>query len=124
MDGFEIPQGFGTILVAVLVIVLLYYVSMWMIFVKGGESGWVSLVPVYNIVVLARIGDKPEWMGLMVFMAGLIPIIGTMISIGLLFVIWIGVAETFGRGFFFGIGLALLPFIFCPILAFSSERVA
>lgn len=124
VDDFGLPQGLGAILVAVVVIVLLYVVSMWMIFCKGGEPGWASLVPVYNFVVLARIGDKPEWMGLMVFLAGMIPIIGSMISIGLLFVIWIGVAETFGRGFFFGIGLALLPFIFCPILAFSSEPAA
>lgn len=124
VDDFGFPQGLGTILGVIVVVILLYVVSMWMIFDKAGEPGWASIVPVYNLVVLARVGDKPEWMGLVAALVGGVPLIGGIISGVLLFVIWIGVAETYGKGFLFGIRLALLPIVFCPILAFSSERVA
>ncbi len=124
VDDFGLPQGLGTILGVIVVVILLYVVSMWMIFDKAGEPGWASLVPVYNLVVLARVGDKPEWMGLVAALVGGVPVIGGIISGVLLFVIWFGVARAFDRGFLFGIGLALLPIIFVPILAFSSERVA
>jgi VIT1/CCC1 family predicted Fe2+/Mn2+ transporter len=36
-------------------------------------------------------------------------------------VIAIGVAKAFSRGVLFGLGLALLSFIFYPILAFASD---
>lgn len=124
VDGFGLPQGIWTILGVIIAVILLYVVSMWMIFDKAGEPGWASLVPVYNLVVLARVGDKPEWMGLVAALVGGVPVIGGIISGVLLFVIWIGVARAFDRGFLFGIGLALLPIVFVPILAFSSERVA
>lgn len=124
VDDFGFPQGLMLIVGTIIAVVLLYVVSLWMLFCKAGEPGWASIVPVYNLVVLARVGDKPEWMGLVASLVGGVPVVGGIISAVLLFVIWIGVAETYGKGFLFGIGLALLPFIFCPILAFSSERVA
>jgi hypothetical protein len=109
------------ILIAFFIIALIMVVSMWTVYVKAGEPGWAVLIPVYNLVVLARIGGRPEWMGLACFLSPLIPFIGGLINLYLMVYITIGVAETFGKGILFALGLFFLPFIFYPILALTGD---
>jgi hypothetical protein len=97
--------------------------SMWQVYTKVGEPGWAVLVPVYNSYVLARIGGKPGWLGIVACLAGFIPIAGPIIVVVLGLIIAIGVVKTFGKGGLFGLGLAFLPFIFYPILGFGSSEV-
>ncbi|MBN1392905.1 MAG: hypothetical protein JW947_08900 [Sedimentisphaerales bacterium] len=96
-------------------------VAMWIVFTKAGEPGWAVLIPIYNGYVLARIGDKPGWMGILACLAGFIPIVGLIVGWVLFIIISIGVARTFGKGVLFGLGLCFLSFIFYPILAFGSS---
>ena len=108
-------------LVVVFAIGLLQVVAMWVVFDKAGQPGWAVLVPIYNMWVLAEVGDKPGWWGLLMCFCGFIPFIGPIVGFVLSVVILIGVARAFGRGVGFGIGLSLVPFVFYPILAFSSD---
>jgi hypothetical protein len=94
--------------------VVVVIVGMWNVFSKAGEPGWASIVPIYNVMVLARIGGKPEWWGLLMY----IPLVGLIFSI----LICLGVAENFRRSSAFGLGLAFLGFIFFPILGFGSAK--
>lgn len=107
--------------IVILLVCLVQVVSMWIIFKKAGYSGWASIVPFYNLWVLAEIGGKPGWYGLLVSFSSLIPYIGFIIGLVFLVIISIGVAKTFNRSVGFGVGLTLVPFVFYPILAFTSD---
>jgi len=106
-----IPTVFIVFIVALAVLMV---ASMWIIFERGGEPGWAAIIPIYNQVVLAKVAGKEWWWGLLV----LIPVVGFFVWVYLC----IELAEQYGHGAGFGIGLALLSFIFFPILAFSGDQ--
>lgn len=93
-------------------IILLMIVSMWRIFDKAGKPGWASIIPIYNLIVLLEIVDKPLWW----FVLMLIPIVNIVITL----LVLIALAERFDKGAGFGVGMFFLPFIFLPILAFTD----
>jgi uncharacterized membrane protein YhaH (DUF805 family) len=88
--------------------------GMWKAFVKAGQPGWAVLVPIYNIYVMTQIAKKPGWWVLLM----LIPIV----SIVIMFILMIEIAKNFGKDTGFGIGLALLGFVFWPILGFGDAQ--
>ena len=96
------------------IIGIFFIAVMWKVFTKAGEPGWAALVPIYNLVVLLKIAGKPAWW-LVLF---LIPLVSLVASI----LVAIGVAERFGKGTGFGLGLAFLGPIFYPVLAFGSAE--
>jgi len=116
------PKLVITGLVIFFVLGLIIAISICAVYIEAGQPGWAAFVPIYNLYVLAEIGEKPGWWGLMVYFGGLIPIVGGLVEFIFLIMISIGVAQTFRRGVLFGLGLAFLPFIFYPILAFSPNR--
>ena len=93
-------------------ILALLLAAMWKVFAKAGKPGWGAIIPIYNIVLLCDIADKPGWWVLLYF----IPLLNIVIGI----IVPIGVARNFGKGSGFGLGLAFLSVIFYPILAFGS----
>jgi len=119
--GWLFGKFFCGFLLIALVLVVVQVISMWVLFEKAGQPGWAAIVPFYNMWVFAEVGDKPGWWGLAAIFSAGIPVIGSVIQFVLFLTISIGVAQAFGRGVIFGIGLAILPFIFLPILAFSSD---
>jgi hypothetical protein len=108
------------LLIAMLVFAVIQVVSMWIVFEKDGRPGWASIVPFYNMWVLAEIGGKSGGIGLLMCFSSFIPFIGNLIGFALWIIISLGVAKAFGRGVLFGIGLSFLPSIFYPILAFTK----
>jgi hypothetical protein len=102
-------------------LMLFVVVSMYVVFSKAGQPGWAIFVPFYNSWVYAEVGDRPGWMGLLMNISSAIPYIGWVVGLVLSVYISIGVAAAFDRGILFGAGLAFLPFIFFPILAFASD---
>ena len=96
---------------AVMVVMI---VSWWKIFVKAGKPGWAAIVPLLNTLELLDIAGKPWWYLLLM----MIPIV----NIVMLFLISINVAQAFGKSSGFGIGLAILPFILYPMLAFGKDQ--
>lgn len=108
-------------MLVILPLAILIIVSHWIVYEKAGYPGWASIVPFYNMWVLAEIGGKSGWMGLAMCFTGLIPYVGGIIGLVLSLIISIGVARSFDRGIAFGIGLCLLPIVFYPILAFARD---
>ena len=97
-----------------LVLMIAVIAGFWMVFVKAGKPGWACLIPIYNIVVLLQIVGRPIWWIVLL----LIPIVGLVVAI----IVSIDMAKSFGKGTGFGIGLALLGFIFYPMLGFGDAR--
>lgn len=97
-----------------LLFALLIVASVWKVFSKAGEPGWAVIVPIYNIIVLLKITGKPVWWIVLMFIPLVNAIVGILLALAL--------AEKFGKGAGFGLGLAFLPFIFYPILAFGDAR--
>lgn len=108
----------GTLLLIQLFFMLLVLVpsiaGMWGVFVKAGEPGWASIVPVYNAIVLLRVAGLPLWYVVLLF----IPCLSILLGIAAAF----GLAKRFNVGVGFAVGLILLPFIFYPILGLGSAE--
>ncbi len=88
--------------------------AMWSLFEKAGEAGWKAIVPIYSAFVLARLCERPWWwvVAMCVPVVGLIP--ATILC-------W-DLARVFGKSGGWGLGIALLPFVFLPMLAFGDAR--
>lgn len=88
--------------------------SIWKLFTKAGQPGWGALIPIYNTYLLCKVAGRPGWWVILMF----IPFVNFIIWI----ILAIDIAKSFGKGTGFGIGVALLSFIFIPILAFGSAQ--
>lgn len=95
-----------------LLVLGLVIAGMWKVFTKAGQPGWASLVPIFNFYVLIKIADRPGWWIVLCF----IPLVSLIPAI----IVPYEVGQKFGKGLGFGLGLVFLPFVFFPILGFSS----
>jgi Family of unknown function (DUF5684) len=113
--GGLIGALFGGVFALVwLAVVVLVFVSFWKIFEKAGKPGWAGIVPIYNIIVWLEIVGRPIWWIVLM----LVPCVSLVVGI----ILCIDLAKAFGKDAGYGIGLALLPFIFFPMLAFGDAR--
>jgi hypothetical protein len=94
------------------VVVVFMLAAMWKVFVKAGQPGWACIIPIYNVYIMLKIAGKPGWW-LLLF---LIPIVDFIVAI----LVYVGIAERFGKSGAFAAGMIFLPFIFIPILGFGS----
>lgn len=113
-DTAPMPEVSTGVLVFIIACALLMIVSMWRVFDKAGEPGWTAIIPLVNYFFLARAAGKPTWWGLLMF----VPIVNIIVW----FILCIDLSKRFGGGTGFGIGLALLPIVFFPILAFGDSE--
>lgn len=99
---FGLPLAFALVVIA----------GQWKIFEKAGQPGWAAIIPIYNTwVLVVEVADRDAlWFILSIFVP--FAIVVPMID----------VAENFGKGTGYGLGLAFLPFIFYPLLGFSDAR--
>lgn len=104
MIGMIVYFGFMILMVA----------SLWKVFTKAGLPGWGALVPIYNTILMFELAKKPLWWILLLF----VPVVNFVVLI----MVVMAIAENFGKGTGFGLGLTFLGFIFFPILAFGDAR--
>ena len=113
-DGGGGGAGMMVFMVLYIAVILVAIVGVWKVFEKAGKPGWASIVPVYNTIVLTEIIGKPmSWVILILFPCTM-PIFIILALIEL--------AKVFGKDTGFGLGLALLGFIFWPILGFGDAK--
>ena len=90
--------------------IMLFYVRVgYIIFAKAGYNGWLILIPIYSLIILFKIVNRPLWW--LVFL--IIPIANLAIHI----IVSLDLAKSFRKDVGFGIGLAFLAPVFYPILA-------
>jgi hypothetical protein len=99
----------------ILALSLVVIISMWKVFVKAGQPGWACIVPFYNHYILACEIAKKE---VLWFVLLFVP----FVNIVAMFIVSLEVARRFGKSEAYGVGLALLPYIFYPMLAFSDAE--
>lgn len=142
--GMITAVWFFVVLASVLILV-----STWRMFRKAGRPGWACLIPVYGTYVSYSIVYDGTFMKpvmtvflvLDVLVAAGFPLYlpyvmfgegpGYAMTMAILSFIMLGVvlsvkyrtdlARSFGRGFFFGLGLVFLPFVFTVILGFNGR---
>lgn len=89
-------------------------VGLWGVFVKAGQPGWKSLIPLYNYWVTIRLVEKPKWWLVLVF----VPVVNLVMPL----VIVIEFCKYFGRP---GLGWQtvgmLFPYVFLPYIGFSKK---
>jgi uncharacterized membrane protein YoaK (UPF0700 family) len=107
-------SSMGTFWIIWLGVALTVIAGMWMTFTKAGKPGWGVLVPIYNVILMCDIAGKPWWWLLLLF----IPLVNLVVAV----MLSIAIAERFGKGVGFGLGLAFLGFIFYPILGFGDAE--
>lgn len=113
--GGALAAGFGCLFSLIWIgLLVLMLIGMWKVFVKAGKPGWACIIPIYNIIVLLEIVGKPIWWIVLL----LIPLVNIVVAI----IVCIALAERFGKGAGYGIGLAILPFIFYPMLGFGDAQ--
>jgi hypothetical protein len=106
--------GSGALTLVYLAIYIVEVVGMWRAFEKAGKPGWAAIIPFYNFYIMCKIGGRPGWWWVLL----LIPLVNIVIW----FIVSIDAAKAFGKTAGFGVGLALLGFIFWPILGFGDAR--
>lgn len=89
-------------------------IALWAIFEKAYEPGWGALIPIYNSYQYFKITWGNGWY----FLLLLIPFVNVIIAIITNFKL----ARSFGKSFWFGLGLLFLSAIFLGILAFGKPR--
>ena len=94
------------------ILTILSLIALWVIFKKMGYEGWEGIIPFYNIFILFKEFYGNGWKMLLL----LIP----LYNIYLVIALNIKMAHAFGQSTGFGWGLALLSFIFLPILGFGD----
>ncbi len=131
----------------VLALAIFMIIAWWKVFEKAGEPGWKILIPVYNVYTIFKIARNitafwvylilavvtvlvcsvlggisvatdslmPTYIAAVFYILFVIAIFVTMI------ILYCKLANAFGQGGGFAVGLIFLPVIFIPIIAFSSN---
>ncbi len=99
-----------------LLVIIVGMVIGWKVFVKAGAPGWGIIVPIYNMVLMCRIGGKPGWWAILFF----IPVIWFIPAV----LVPLGMAKNFGKGIGFAIALMIPAINLIPLamLAFGDVQ--
>jgi hypothetical protein len=93
---------------------VLILVAGWKLYVKAGQAGWVSIIPILNVLGLLKIIHKPLWW-IVLFIIPLVNVVAWIIAMS-------NLSKAFGRG----LGTTLLLIFLTPIgyllLGFGSDR--
>jgi hypothetical protein len=130
MTGF-----FYMIAIVLFVIFLLWLimaVSLWRIFTKAGKPGWAAIIPYYGYYVQVQVARLPVWYFIPMCLPLLLAIAqiklpsqsGSLLSLfvfGFYAYVVYKMAQQFGKGIGYTLGLLFIPFIFYPMLAFGDS---
>ncbi len=118
--GMILGRWAGVLGVIALLALVLILIPMCKMFSKMWNNWYEALIPGHNCYVFITNAGKPGWW---IFLIPLfiIPVAGWILAIVLHFIISIWLANKFGKGTGFGVGMAILPFIFFPILGYGSS---
>jgi len=82
-----------TLMTIYAVVIVFYFFLSFCIMKIAGKTGtdgaWMAFIPLLQLVLILRIGDKPVWYVILFF----IPIVNLILSV----MIWVWVAEALGR---------------------------
>ncbi len=138
MDFFAWLFGAGLWMIGLMILFyFLQIVAQWMLFVKAGEPGWKSLIPVYNYYTLFKI----TWSGGAFLLLAALSVVSALLlrNTDSSWALWLGrafsavvslmsiietwkVSRAYGHGIGYFLGLIFLEPIFVMILGLGSSR--
>ena len=110
-QGATAASGFVSLLSLAFYVVQV--IGLWKIFERAGEAGWKSIIPLLNLYVMFKIVYGNGWKALLL----LVPILGTVLGIAY----YIRLAQAYGHGVGYGLGLLFLNPIFIIMLGFENS---
>ena len=113
-DGGGLMAMLGAFAFIYLAILVLIIISLWKIFTKAGKPGWAAIIPIYNIIVLLEIVNKPLWWIILL----IIPFVNIIFAI----IIVHRLSRSFGQGAGFTVLLLLVGIVGYPLLAFGDYK--
>lgn len=115
-DGSAAAAGITTLVffLIYIAVIVLAIAGMWKAFEKAGQKGWAAIVPILNYYVIIKLVGREVWWLVLL----LIPCVNIVVAI----ILFMDLAKKFGKSEGYGIGLALLPFIFWPMLGFGKDQ--
>lgn len=72
-----------------LILQVIHFISTWKLYEKAGRKSWEAAIPVYNLIILMRIINRPGWWTILLF----IPVINLM----MIPVVWVETIRSFGK---------------------------
>ena len=117
MDDAYVAAAAGVMMVYMVILLIVSIISLvglWKIFVKAGKPGWGAIIPIYNMYCLFEMSFGTGWPFLLCF----VPCVNAVMMI----IMWIKLAQAFGKGAGYGVGILLVPFIFLPMLGFGDAQ--
>jgi hypothetical protein len=100
--------------IVALAIYMVFVIGAWKVFDKADRPGWWSIVPILNTIVLLQITGRSGWWVL----GYMIPLLNIFVQVR-----WgLEMAQSYGRGTGFAIGLIFLEALFLVILGFGGDR--
>lgn len=106
-----------TVLWVILILFIYCTITRWIIYKKAGENGFAAIIPLYRQITMYKVCGLSPFLMLL----WLIPIFGWIVMFIIAIMKRILLAQNFGRGGFFGLGILILPPIFYSVLAFNPN---
>ncbi len=115
VDGGALAAVLVIYWLVLLIVFILAIIGLWKTFAKAGKPGWAAIVPIYNIIVMLEIINRPLWWIILFF----IPFVNIIVYI----IISLDMAKAFGKSAAFGIfGLWIFSVIGYLMLGFGSAK--
>ena len=106
-----------TVLWVILILFIYCTITRCIIYNKAGKNWFAGIIPIYRQVTMYKVcGLSP-----LLMLLWLIPIFGWIVMFIIAIMKRILLAENFGRGGLFGLGILILPPIFYSVLAFNPN---
>lgn len=100
----------------ILILMIVHGISTWKLYKKAGRKPLESFIPIYNLVVLMKIINRPRWWVILLF----IPIINLL----MIPVVWIETIRSFGKNSRLDTALVLLTLgFYITFLNYRSENL-
>ena len=106
-----------TVLWVILILFIYCTITRWIIYKKAGKNGFAAIIPLYRQITMYKVCGLSPFLMLL----WLIPIFGWIVMFIIAIMKRILLAQNFGRGGFFGLGILILPPIFYSVLAFNPN---
>lgn len=103
-------------LIFILIMLIIHGLSTWKLYLKAGRKPVESFIPIYNLLILMKIINRPRWWVILLF----IPIINLI----MIPVIWVETIRSFGKNSRFDTILVLLTLgFYITYLNYSNEKL-
>jgi len=104
-------------LVFILIMQIVHGLSTWKLYAKAGRKPLESFIPVYNLVILMKIINRPRWWVFLLF----VPIINLL----MIPVVWIETIKSFGKSSTLDIILVVVTLgFYITYLNYTSEKLS